>query len=281
MAPILALAMLAAAPYAVVLRPVANMYRGPSRDTDVVSQAIYGVSVSLTEEKAGWAKIETPDQYTGWMQAEFLRHLKTDEARYASGGHVAQVESLFANIYREPSVTKHEPLLTVPFETRLEVIAEPRSEESRWLQIRLVDDRQGWVQRGDVTMKPETLSIDGAIALARRFLGLPYTWGGTSSFGYDCSGFMQMLCRRRGVVTPRDAGPQAAWYGVVPVAKDQLRAGDLLYFGSSEKRITHTGMYIGDDRFIHATTHEHPVVQISRLSDSHWTKLLVAARRLK
>lgn len=281
MAPILALAMLAAAPYAVVLRPVANMYRGPSRDTDVVSQAIYGATVGVLEEKAGWAKVETPDQYTGWVQSEFLRSLKVNEPPYASGSHAAQVESLFANIYREPSVTKHEPLITVPFETRLEVIAQPETEENRWLQVRLADDRQGWVQRGDITLTPERLSIDEAIALAKRFLGLPYTWGGTSSFGYDCSGFMQMLCRRRGFVTPRDAGPQAAWDGVVPVAKDQLRGGDLLYFGSSEKRITHTGMYIGDDRFIHATTHEHPVVQISRLSDPHWTKLLVAARRLK
>jgi cell wall-associated NlpC family hydrolase len=92
---------------------------------------------------------------------------------------------------------------------------------------------------------------------------------------------MQMLCRRRGVIIPRDAAPQAAWDGAAPVTKDELRPGDLLYFGSSAGKITHTGMYIGEGQFIHATTHEHPVVQISRVDDPHWTRLLVAARRVK
>jgi cell wall-associated NlpC family hydrolase len=60
-----------------------------------------------------------------------------------------------------------------------------------------------------------------------------------------------------------------------------LKAGDLLYFGSSPDKITHTGMYIGNGEFIHDTTHDHPMVQISRLDDQPWTKLLVACRRAK
>jgi len=54
-----------------------------------------------------------------------------------------------------------------------------------------------------------------------------------------------------------------------------------LYFGSAPEKITHTGMYIGDGQFIHATAHEKPVIQISRLTDPHWSQLLVAIRRLK
>jgi len=191
------------------------------------------------------------------------------------------VEALFAHLYREPSVTTHQPLLTAPFETRLEVVAEPETENRRWVQVRLPDDRPAWVQRGDVTFDAKPLSAAETIALARRFLGLPYTWGGTSSYGYDCSGFTQMLCRRQGKLMPRDAGPQADWTGARPIAKDELQPGDLLYFGPSEKKITHTGMYIGGGEFIHATTHERPVVQISRLDEPHWRKLLVAQRRLK
>jgi cell wall-associated NlpC family hydrolase len=250
------------------------MYSRASEDADVVSQAIYGANVAVVERQSGWARVRTADEYTGWMP---LPSLKAG-APYAARGRVAEVSSLFAHVYREADVTRHQPLVTVPFETRLEVAAEPPGNE-RWLEVRLPDDRSGWVQRGDVAFDPKPLRIDETIALAKRFLGLPYTWGGTSSFGYDCSGFMQMLCRRRGILMPRDAGPQAHWNGVVAVEHTALKPGDLLYFGRSAEKITHTGMYIGDGRFIHATTHEHPVVQISNLADAHWTGLLVACRR--
>jgi hypothetical protein len=273
----MALALLAAtAPEAVVLKPVANMYAQPTADAEVVSQAIYGTNMSVVETRPGWLQVRTPDDYTGWMPVDDLRRV----ARYASGGRVAWVESVFANIYREPNVTKHQPLITVPFETRLEVISEPEG-NPRWLQVRLPDDRSGWLQRGDVSFESQPLSIPAAIELSRRFLGLPYTWGGTSSFGYDCSGFTQMLCRRRGAPIPRDADVQAAWQGVVPVQREDLKPGDLLFFGSAADHITHTGMYIGEGKFINATTWIRPVVQICDLSDAHWTRLLVACRRLK
>jgi gamma-D-glutamyl-L-lysine dipeptidyl-peptidase len=119
------------------------------------------------------------------------------------------------------------------------------------------------------------------LALSRKFLGLPYTWGGTSSYGYDCSGFVQMLERRRGILMPRDAQPQADWSGVEPVDRKNLEPGDLLYFGSSAKHITHTGMYLGEGKFINATTHLTPMVRIDDLNEEYWTRLLVAARRVK
>ncbi len=277
----MAMAFLAAsAPTAVILDPVANMYAQPSDDTEVVSQAIYGSSVAVIEEKPGWLHVRTPDDYTGWLPAAETHRVTAGEKPYAAGGRVAQVDNLFAHIYREPNVTKRRPVITVPFETRLEVIAEP-ADEPRWLEVRLPDDRAGWLQRGDVTFDTRPLSIDAAIELSRRFLGLPYTWGGTSSFGYDCSGFTQMLCRRRGTLIPRDADLQAAWNGVAAVKRDELQPGDLLYFGSAADHITHTGMYIGEGKFINATTRVQPVIQICELSDPHWSRLLVACRRLK
>ena len=202
-------------------------------------------------------------------------------ASYAEKGRVARVAVLFANLYRETDITKHQPLLTLPFESRLEVVAEPDTDARRWIEVRLPDDRSAWIQRGDVSFDSKELTIPETVAFAKRFLGLPYLWGGVSSFGYDCSGFMQMLGRERGVSMPRDAQPQADWAGVIPVAKEDLKPGDLLYFGRSDKKITHTGMYIGNGEFIHATAYMKPVVQISRLSDPHWTGLLVACRRLK
>jgi len=270
-----ALAVLAP-PEAAVLKPVANMYSAPTEDTDVVSQAIYGTNVGWLEEKDGFVKVRTPDDYTGWMPAPWLRRGRA----YAAEGRVAQVDSLFANLYREPDVTKHQPALVVPFETKLEVVAEP-ADNQRWIQVRLVDDHPAWVQRGDIIFDPAPLSIEATLELSKRFLGLPYLWGGTTSFGYDCSGFVQMLSRRRGIVIPRDAKPQAHWEGMAPVERADLRPGDLVYFGRSLDRITHTGMYLGEGRFINATTWERPMVRIDNLNEEHWTQLYVAARRLK
>jgi len=262
---------------AVVLQPVANMYSRASVDADVVSQAIYGANVGVLEEKDGWAHIRTADAYTGWTPLSSL--IKAQP--YAEGGNAVEVESLFAHVYREASVTRHAPLLTIPFESKLEVAAEPQG-ESRWFQVRLPDDRAGWVQAGDVSRHPKKLTIPEMLEFSRRFLGLPYTWGGTSTFGYDCSGFSQMLQRRRGILMPRDAQPQAEWDGVKAVERrEELQPGDLLYFGSSPKKITHTGVYLGNGKFINATTHETPMVRIDDLNDSNWTKVLVAMRRVK
>ncbi|MFZ1143724.1 MAG: C40 family peptidase [Bryobacteraceae bacterium] len=271
----MAMAFLAAAlPNAVVLRPVVNMYSQPSEDADVVSQAIYGSDAAVVEQRGGWARIRTADEYSGWTS---LAALKIGPP-YAAAGQVATVTSLFAHIYREPDVTAHAPILTVPFETRLEIAS---GERERWHQVRLADGRLGFVQAGDVTFDSTPISTAEMLALSRRFLGLPYTWGGTSSFGYDCSGFVQMLERRHGVMLPRDAGPQADSSSLKPASRSDLEPGDLLYFSASPQRITHTGMYLGGGQFISATTYQTPMVRIDSLENPHWSRLLVAMRRVK
>ena len=266
-----------ARPDRVVVVPVADMYSKPDANSDVVSQAILGSNIITLQKKGKWLKVETADQYTGWVRKNAVRESRQP---YAESGESVQVTSLFANVYRETDVTTHAPLLTLPFESRVEVVAKSAGEE-RWIQVRLPDGRTGWIQQGDVTFQARNLSIPESIELAKRFLGIPYLWGGRSSFGFDCSGFTQMLVRSRGIVMPRDADMQAAWSGVVPIDRKDLQPGDLLFFGESDKKITHTGMYIGDGHFIHDTTNTHPVVQISRLDDEPWTHLLVASRRVK
>jgi hypothetical protein len=266
---------------AVVTAPVVNMYSAASEDADVVSQAIYGTNLEVVEQGSGWVKVKTNDQYSGWMRTDHLRRLDSSKTEYATGGEIADVIGLSANVYRETDITLHQPLLRVPFETRLEVIARGQGGDAGWLEVHLPDERTAWIQKGDVDLTPRTLSIDESITLGRQFLGITYTWGGISSFGFDCSGFTQMLVRSRGIIMPRDADLQAAWTGATPVERKKLRAGDLLFFGSSADHITHTGMYIGHGHFIHDTAHGHPGVQISRLKDQPWTHLLVACRRVK
>jgi cell wall-associated NlpC family hydrolase len=271
------------------------MYSAPSDQSDVVSQTIYGSNVTLLTARGEWSRIQTADHYKGWVPSRHLR-LVQNGAGYATSGATVRVDSLFANVYREPDVTRHKPVLTIPYETRLEVIAdeevpsaksadEKKGADKRnhdgWLQVRLPDKRSAWIQASDVVSDPKPLSIPESIELAKRFLGLPYLWGGSSSFGFDCSGFTQMLVRARGSNMPRDADKQAAWSGVAPVDPKDLQPGDLLFFGSSPRDISHTGMFIGDGQFIHDTTNGHPVVQVSRIDEEPWTHLLVASRRVK
>jgi len=267
-------------PDLVAARPVIDMHRHPSGNSDVVSQAIYGTGVTKLASQNGWYNIRTADNYTGWVSADAV--IDIHKTTYTPDAKTVQVAELSANVYREPDVTKHAPVLRLPWEARLELAPDQTSNTGRWIHVRLVDGLTAWVQRGDVRDTDSApLTIPQDIDLARRFLGITYTWGGVSSFGFDCSGFTQMLERQRGIEMPRDAGLQADWSGVVPVKRADLQPGDLLFFGSSPSKITHTGMYIGNGKFIHDTTHDHPGVQISVLDDQPWTKLLVAARRTK
>jgi hypothetical protein len=198
------------------------------------------------------------------------------------GANVAVVEQKegWAHIRTADEYLGWTPLKSLIVESHLEVIGETK-DDARWLQVRLPDDRSGWVQAGDVSLAPKKMTVPEMLEFSKHFLGLPYTWGGTSSYGYDCSGFSQMLGRRRGLNMPRDAQPQADWSGVKPVDRKDLQPGDLLYFGSSDKKITHTGIYLGDGKFINATTYQTPMVRIDDLNEPHWTNLLVACRRVK
>ena len=264
----------------VVVVPVANMYADPSDASAVVSQATYGSNVTLLVALGEWSKIQTDDHYKGWTPSRYLRLVQHGDG-YATSGAIVQVESLFANVYREADVAKHKPLLTVPYGVRLEMIAEGKGNDEGWLEVRLPEKRSAWIQSSDVISNPKPLTIAESIELAKRFLGLPYLWGGRSSFGFDCSGFTQMLVRARGFNMPRDADQQAAWKGAMPVERKDLQAGDLVFFGAAPDKITHTGMYIGNGQFIHDSTTGHPVVQIGRLNDQPWMQLLVACRRVK
>ena len=265
----------------VVLRPVINFHSGPREDADVVSQALLGARLIEVERREGWVRVKGDDDYPGWAQLAVLRELAGAEQYPSEPSRSIEVEALGANVYLEPDVTKHAPLLMAPYGARLERLNRGK-DDARWLEVRLPDQRQAWVQWGDVRSDAKPLSIEASLALAKRFLGITYTWGGNSTQGFDCSGFTQAIVRRRGKIMPRDANIQAEWTGLSSVAsRAELQPGDLLFFGKDAAHITHTGMYLGQGTFIHDTPKDHPGVQVSELGDPTWTKLLVAMRRLK
>jgi len=93
------------------------------------------------------------------------------------------------------------------------------------------------------------------ITTGRQFLGFPYLWGGTSSKGLDCSGFVKTVCFLNGVILERDASQQIKHGQEIDISSGwgNLQKGDLLYFGSKDPyRVVHTGVYIGDSEVINS-----------------------------
>ena len=286
-APALACAAQAPAPVAaVVTSAVENMHSSATGTSDVVSQAVLGENVKLLEKERNadgedWYRVETPDTYTGWVLASSLRFLGRAEPPYASAGRVFVVSGLLANVYAEPDVTAHKPVKVAPIGAVLEVVGE---KDDRWLEARLPCGARGFIQRGDGDLAAAPwawprVPVEDTISLAKRFLGLPYLWGGTSPLGVDCSGFVQLVYKMSGVAILRDAGIQMTDSGLLEVAKGEERAGDLVFFGGAVDRIGHVGMMIDGDLFINATTYQKPVVRIDSLSEERWQKIYQAARR--
>jgi cell wall-associated NlpC family hydrolase len=113
-----------------------------------------------------------------------------------------------------------------------------------------------------------------AVAIARRYLGTPYRWGGSSpATGFDCSGFVMFVYAKLGVSLPHNAAAQYGFGRSVPRAR--LAPGDLVFFDG----LGHTGIYVGGGRFIHAP-HSGDVVKISSLGESWYASRWVGARRL-
>src|SRR5580765_525663 len=119
---------------------------------------------------------------------------------------------------------------------------------------------------------PPPSKYGGVVGIAMQYLGTPYVYGGASPGGFDCSGFVMYVFNQIGVSLPHNA---AAQYGYgMPVSRDQLQAGDLVFFNG----LGHVGLYIGGGQFIHAP-HTGDVVKISSLS-GWYASTYVGARRL-
>jgi cell wall-associated NlpC family hydrolase len=109
---------------------------------------------------------------------------------------------------------------------------------------------------------------------ALRFLGTPYVFGGTSGYGFDCSGYTQHVFAMLGVRLPRTADAQ--YYAGSP-AVGGPQAGDLVFFQTYEPGPSHVGIYLGNGHFVHASS-SHGVM-VSSLSDSYWSARYLGAKR--
>lgn len=120
---------------------------------------------------------------------------------------------------------------------------------------------------------------DDIIASAMGFLGVAYRFGGTSPTGFDCSGFMQYIFRKTYAINlPRTSAEQAA-VGT-HVNRADLQPGDMVFFRTAGNRISHVGMYVGNNRFIHAPR-TGKRIEITSLTSQYWNSKYATARRVK
>ncbi|SEI87946.1 NlpC/P60 family protein [Achromobacter sp. NFACC18-2] len=124
------------------------------------------------------------------------------------------------------------------------------------------------------------VSSDNAmVSEALNHLGIRYRFGGSSpDTGFDCSGLVAYSAERGlGLKLPRNAA-EIARQGVA-VAKNELKAGDLVFFNTMGRRYSHVGIYLGDDRFVHSPS-AGGVVRVENMTMAYWSKRYNGARRL-
>lgn len=243
-------------------QPIVNMRETPSFQSKVVSQALFSEPIQVKDKQGQWSYIASSDNYEGWIPSS------TFETRTTPYEPNLQITRLSAHLYSIKDI-EFGPMQTLPFNSRLQ---ELEVVDSRWIKVALPNHQEGYIQKGDVFSLQEFNHKKNLIAFSHQFLGLPYTWGGRSSFGYDCSGFVQMLYQSIGVFLERDSCQQAIDPRFSTIDVNKLEGGDLIFFGTENKKIKHVGMHLEDGSFIHATARENkPWIRISHLTDFEWS----------
>lgn len=125
----------------------------------------------------------------------------------------------------------------------------------------------------DQTVSP---TVSTVVATAKKYLGVPYKFGGDTPKGFDCSGYLQYIFAQNGMKIPRTADEQ---YKIgTSLSQSQLKTGDLVFFTTYEKGPSHCGLYLGDSKFIHASSSKG--IHIDELSDAYWKPRYIGAKRI-
>lgn len=227
--------------------PRLALKKAPSFERPLESEALRGAFVTVfeeTDEGWSWGQIER-DGYVGWLPSEGLT-VPGPKATH-------RVAALATLAYPGPSIK-------LPVSERF----------SLGSRLAIVAERDGFAETADrlfvfaAHLAPATEPEPDFVAVAERFLHVPYLWGGRSSYGLDCSGLVQIALEASGRDAPRDSDMQAAELGQPIEAGssfEALRRGDLVFWKG------HVGIMLDSTRLLHANGH-HMAVAIEPLAEA-------------
>lgn len=249
-----------------VAASVADLRPQPDPARSIDHQLVLGEAVRVFDERDGWAWVKTAfDGYVGWTRAESL----SDAA--AEPTHVVHVPRTFA--YPGPDL-KFPARRALSMGSAVRVVGEA---ETRATPYAILDTGEALFARH---LRPVGEHDADYVAVARKFLGTPYLWGGATGFGIDCSGIIQLAMRMCGRMILRDSDMQAATVGdEIDAGADfsDLVRGDLVFWRG------HVAIVEGDGNLLHANGYtmdvaSEPLAQAIRRIDKLF-ELPIGCRR--
>jgi len=276
--------------HAFVVREYANLGEAPYRNVvkSVVTQARLGEPVTVLEEQLGWYKVQMSDTYQGWVSPLDIVLVDEDYWRAYQTWPQVLVTAHFAYIYTDRTSSlagkaAEQLVNAATMGTQLKLV----DASDAVLQVELPNGTIGYIKSSAGRIIPgfNKVPVEKAskiVALAEEFLGLPYFWGGTTPYGFDCSGFVQTILKMNGIFVLRDAYQQ--YEQGVAVERAALDVGDLVFWSTYRAGASHVGFYLGNGQYIHAGSSRGVAINSFISTDENYSEELdkkyLGARRV-
>jgi len=239
--------------WALATLSVSNIRALPDDASELVSQEMMGTPLKVLEYINKWYRVQTPENYIGWMDSSGLKQVSAKELEDWKKSDRYLFNHIAGFAYDAPG--KNGEIVT---DLVLGDLFTVESTKKGYLKINTPDGRSGYVRKANcISFNDWSLSlpkVQPILSVARQMMGSPYLWGGTSTKATDCSGFVKMVYYSQGIILARDASQQARYGESIDFSNmNNLQPGDLLFFGSSADKIRHEGIYLGKGDFIHSS----------------------------
>ena len=244
-----------------------SLYLRSAPGGSIIAELSQGTTVAVTNNSSEWYKVIVNGK-EGYVSGSYLTGTTATDFTVGSGKITC---SSTVNLRSEPN-TSSGILASLTNGTAVSVTGV----SGGWYKV-TVNGKAGYINADyistSVSSSTNMASYSGLSAkrtavldYAAKFLGVPYVYGGSTPSGFDCSGFTSYVYKNTVCSIERVA--QAQFDTTTRVSRDELLPGDLVFFGSSAYSISHVGIYVGDDEFIHAP-HTGDVVKYESLSGSY------------